>query len=168
MEKLSLADTIAALAQSEFPDDWKRYLELAPSFVSGDTPEACARKLIRVSISRYDGSLRWVNGGDLFEEAVALEAKFWEAFRKDWKAGRYIVRAYSTDLAEVTIPENLVRDGAKLTLDSSRDEIELPSGQVLQRIHVVIATPQGAADPAVIGRKPGHEFAEGPCLPCGA
>ena len=117
-----------------------------------------SRKLIRVSISRYDGSLRWVNGGNLFEEAVALEGKFWDAFRKDWKAGRYIMRAYGADLAEVTIPENLVRDGVKLKLDSSRDEIELPSGQVLRGIHVVIATPQGAVDPAAIGRKPGHEL----------
>lgn len=66
------------------------------------------------------------------------------------------MRAYGADLAEVTIPENFVRDGAKLTLDSSRDEIELRSGQVLQGLHVLIATPQDGADPAVIGRKPGQ------------
>ena len=32
MEKFSLADTIAALAQSEFPDEWKRYCRVGAEF----------------------------------------------------------------------------------------------------------------------------------------
>ena len=86
------------------------------------------------------------------------KVNFGRHFGKIGKLAVNIVQAYGADLAEVTIPETFVRDGAKLTLDSSRDEIRLRSGQVLQGVHVVIATPQGAADPAVVGRKPGHEL----------
>lgn len=131
IQRTSVADAVAKMAQEALPVEWKQFCELASWFALGKGPEDSARKLLRVSSRNFKRS-----GSREVERMWSLQSCFKNRFIEECRSGKYQLRAYAVSQIEVAIPLDLIREPDDLVLDGEADDVEL-AGLKFRGVQVV-------------------------------
>jgi hypothetical protein len=152
---MHLVDAVIAIAQSDVPEKWARYCEIAPRIL----PDADApRELLlqaRLTRGSYDGTQRGWSGGREVQEAFALEEIFLERFAAAAQAGRYCMRGFRCgEFAATAIDPTRVTVEALKGLAGERWEL---NGVTLYRVSVDAVTEPAPPPPSPPEREDADE-----------
>jgi hypothetical protein len=139
-----LLDAAIAIAQSDAPDAWERYCQIAPRVLPEvDAADAPREVLRRARLSGYDSTLRWVDGGPEVYEAHELENIFLERFVDAVRGGSFPLYGVPQGGTAVTpIPAVLITVDAFKDVRGGGREWKL-AGTMWHAIDVVMGPPPG-------------------------
>jgi hypothetical protein len=161
-ERLTLLDAFIKIIKAEYPNEWRRFCQLASLLEdSGGSPEEAARRRLSRINQNYDASMSWVSGGRAGDrglyEATEIQGKLIDQFVRAIHAEQWsIVGCLKGDRKPASVPVERI-EGDVFRFNTNK--LRLHDGTEVSDVCVVPAIPAPppaeTRGPKTRGRKPG-------------